>query len=102
MSRADPPTPQITVYWRPGCPSCMVLRVALALKGVATTRINIWDDPAAAATVRRAAGGNETVPTVEVGGRYLVNPTARQVMAAAGIGRGRRSFSRRGGRRPTT
>ena len=29
------------------------------------------------------------VPTVEVGGRYLVNPSTRQVLAAAGIERKR-------------
>jgi inosine-uridine nucleoside N-ribohydrolase len=43
------------------------------------TEVNIWQDPAAAAAVRAVADGNETVPTVEVGGRWLVNPRARQV-----------------------
>ncbi len=79
------PHPEITVYWRPGCPFCMVLKGSLARAGVATTRVNIWDHPEAAAVVRRAAQGNETVPTVEVDGRFLVNPSAKQVMAAAGI-----------------
>jgi mycoredoxin len=80
-----PPDEPITVYWRPGCPFCMMLKRSLSRAGVTTTEINIWDHPDAAATVRGAAGGNETVPTVEVGGRFLVNPSARQVMAAAGI-----------------
>ena len=79
--------PQITVYWRPGCVFCAVLRRSLARAGVATTEVNIWDDPAGAAVVRRAAGGNETVPTVAVGGRYLVNPSAKAVLAAAGLAR---------------
>lgn len=89
------PTAEITVYWRPGCPYCSMLKRSLGRAGVATTEVNIWDDPAAAAIVRGAANGNETVPTVEVGGRFLVNPSAKQVMAAAGIAppprRGRRS-----------
>ncbi|MCB1004112.1 MAG: NrdH-redoxin [Acidimicrobiales bacterium] len=85
----ETPAPEITVYWRPGCPFCMALRVGLARAGVDTTRVNIWKDPAAAAVVRGAADGNETVPTVEVGGRYLVNPSTRQVLAAAGIERKR-------------
>lgn len=76
---------EITVYWRPGCPFCMMLKRSLERAGVATTDINIWDDPAAAAVVRGAARGNETVPTVEVDGRFFVNPSAGQVMAAAGI-----------------
>jgi mycoredoxin len=58
---------------------------------VVTTEVNIWDDPAAAAIVRGAAGGNETVPTVDVGGRLMVNPSAKQVMSAAGIEPARRA-----------
>jgi glutaredoxin-like protein len=94
----EPSDETITVYWRPGCPFCMMLKRSLSRAGVVTTEINIWDDPDAAATVRGAAAGNETVPTVEVRGRFLVNPSARQVMAAAGIestGRTRRRSSGR-------
>lgn len=76
---------EVTVYWRPGCPFCMMLRRSLARAGVTTTDVNIRKDPGAAAVVREAAGGNETVPTVEIGGRFLVNPSARQVIAAAGL-----------------
>jgi len=82
----DPAAPaEITVYWRPGCPFCTMLKRSLERAGVSTTNINIWNHPDAAAVVRGAARGNETVPTVEVGGRFLVNPSAGQVMAAAGI-----------------
>ena len=94
VTTTERPHPEITVYWRPGCPFCMVLKGSLARAGVVTTRVNIWADPEAAAVVRRAAQGNETVPTVEVGGRFLVNPTAGQVLEAAGLSR-RRRFSRR-------
>jgi inosine-uridine nucleoside N-ribohydrolase len=73
-----------------------MLKRSLSRAGVATTEINIWSDPDAAAIVRAAAGGNETVPTVEVGGRFLVNPSARQVMAAAGIEPAGRPSRRRG------
>lgn len=77
------PTPDITVYWRPACPFCTFLRRGLRKAGVEVREINIWDDPAGAATVRRAANGNETVPTVQVGDRFLVNPSAAQVVALA-------------------
>jgi len=77
--------PEITVYWRPGCPFCTILKRSLQRAGVTTTDINIWDVPEAAAIVRRAARGNETVPTVEVGGQFLVNPSLQQVLAAAGL-----------------
>ena len=44
--------------------------------------MNIWDDPDAAAIVRSIARGNETVPTVLVGGVGLVNPSVREIQAA--------------------
>ena len=72
---------EVVVYWRPGCPYCSSLRSQLRRAGVPTTEINIWDDPAAAAEVRRHAAGNETVPTVVVGDDALVNPSAKMVVA---------------------
>jgi mycoredoxin len=77
----------VTVYWRPGCPYCMRLRRGLARAGLATTEVDIWSDPSAAAFVRAHAGGNETVPTVDVAGTVVVNPSARRVVdLAAGAG----------------
>ena len=84
---------------------CALLRRQLRSAGVPTDDRNIWDDPAAAAFVRRHANGNETVPTVDVAGTVMVNPSMRQVVAAArqagidvgeakdGTGRGGRSNS---------
>lgn len=74
--------PSVTVYWRPGCGFCRTLRRELDRVGVERTEINIWEDPAAAAVVRFHAQGNETVPTVLIGGDLaLVNPTAAEVVA---------------------
>jgi len=78
----------VTVYWRPGCRYCASLRRGLARSGLVTREADIWADPSAAAFVLAHAGGNETVPTVDIGGTVLVNPSARQVVdraAAAGI-----------------
>lgn len=72
----------VTVYWRPGCPYCALLRRGLGRAGITTTEVNIWDDPQAAATVRSLANGNETVPTVVVGATSLVNPSVRAVVDA--------------------
>lgn len=74
----------VEVYWRPGCPYCRMLLRPLRRCGLRLREINIWEDPAAAARVRSVADGNETVPTVFIGDRALVNPTVRQVLAAAG------------------
>ncbi len=77
------PGAPITVYWRPGCGFCAALRMRLRASGVRFDEVNIWIDPDAAAFVRSVAGGNETVPTVSIGPRSLVNPSARQVLAVA-------------------
>ena len=73
--------PAVTFYWRPGCTFCSSLRHRLTEAGVEVEERNIWDDPAAASFVRSVARGNETVPTVVVGGVPLVNPTAAEVFA---------------------
>jgi len=69
----------VTFYWRPGCPFCVSLRRGLSRRGIPFEAVNIWEDPDAAARVRAAAGGNETVPTVVIGAHALVNPSVEQV-----------------------
>jgi glutaredoxin-like protein len=73
---------EVVVYSRPGCPYCMLLRLGLRRTGLEYTEVDIWQDPEAAAYVRSVADGNETVPTVTVGGTAMVNPSTQQVMAA--------------------
>jgi mycoredoxin len=77
---ADSRTP--IVYWRPGCPYCMKLRAKLNLTRTPHQLVNIWEDEAAARTVREANGGNELVPTVRVADTFLSNPTLRQIKRA--------------------
>ncbi|WP_416973519.1 glutaredoxin domain-containing protein [Streptomyces sp. 4F14] len=62
------------VYWRPGCKYCARLRIRLGADADRVHWVNIWADPDAAARVRAANDGNETVPTVFVAGRPYVNP----------------------------
>lgn len=81
----------VVLYWRPGCGFCHTLRRELDRAGVERTEINIWEDREAAAVVRSHARGNETVPTVVIGGRGLVNPSAADVVAAVGAPGPRRS-----------
>lgn len=87
MTDADahvPTSTQVTFFWRPGCGFCTRLRVGLEGAGVVLDERNIWDDPDAAAFVRSVARGNETVPTVVVAGKALVNPPAAAVLALLG------------------
>ena len=74
-------TDAVEFYWRPGCPFCIALRSRLRRSSIPVREVNIWQDPDAAARVRGAAGGNETVPTVFVGEHALVNPTIKEVTA---------------------
>lgn len=83
MTVPEVTNPVVEVYWRPGCPYCRMLLRPLRRSGLNLREINIWEDPEAAARVRSAAGGNETVPTVFIGDRAMVNPTVRQVLAVA-------------------
>ena len=72
---------QIDLYWRPGCGFCSSLKRGLDKLGVERVEHNIWDSKAAAATVRKHANGNETVPTVVIGDKSLVNPSAGVLLA---------------------
>lgn len=74
---------EIVVYWRPGCGFCSALFRALDRAEVPHRRVDIWSDPEAAAVVRSVADGNETVPTVVVGGVGLVNPDLDELLTVA-------------------
>lgn len=69
----------VTFCWRPGCGFCAMLRRGLRRRGIPLDERNIWTDDEAAAVVRAATGGDETVPTVVVDGVALVNPRPGQV-----------------------
>ena len=75
-------TPTVTVYWRPGCGFCMGLRRGLERRGVPHELVDVWQDPDASDKVRAVNGGNELVPTVSVGTRWLSNPSVDAVLAA--------------------
>jgi mycoredoxin len=62
------------IYWRPGCPFCLRLRLRLGARGRRAHWVDIWRDPDGAAAVRAVAGGNETVPTLIDGAESFVNP----------------------------
>lgn len=73
---------ELVVYTRPGCPFCTLLRTRMRKRGLRWREENIWADPDAAALVRAAANGNETVPTVNVGTAWLVNPSLPDLLEA--------------------
>jgi mycoredoxin len=80
--------PQVTVFWRPGCPYCWRLRTKLKRAGIHVDEVNIWEDPDGAAFVRSVTGGDETVPTVCIGTRSLVNPSPGDLLKMISEGSG--------------
>lgn len=76
----------VTVYWRPGCGFCHKLFQRFDRAGIERTEHNIWEDPEARTYLRTVTGGNETVPTVVVGGQVLVNPRPEEVVALVELG----------------
>ncbi|MET9359406.1 glutaredoxin domain-containing protein [Streptomyces sp. NPDC006632] len=72
----------VVLYWRPMCAFCIRLRLRLLFTPLRYVKVNIWRDPEAAAFVRSVADGNETVPTVTVAGRPMVNPSKKELLAA--------------------
>jgi mycoredoxin len=75
-------TETMTVYWRPGCPYSARLRVRLRLARIPFDAVNIWENAEAAAIVRSVNDGDELVPTVRIGERFMSNPSVRDVRAA--------------------
>lgn len=72
----------VTMYWRPMCGYCEVLKSELEARGIAYDAVDIWDNRDKAQIVRAANGGDEVVPTVQVGERFFVNPSPDDVEAA--------------------
>ena len=75
-------TGTMTLYWRPRCPYSARLRARLRLAGIPFDAVNIWEDGEAAAVVRSVNSGDELVPTVRIGDRFLSNPSFRELRAA--------------------
>jgi mycoredoxin len=81
----------ITMYSTTWCGYCRRLKSQLDREGIGFVEVNIEEDPASAAFVEKANGGNQTVPTVlvvpEGGGEQVVmtNPSLAQVKKAAGV-----------------
>lgn len=66
------------------------MRRALRRAGVEAEWVDIWSDDEARARVRSWADGNETVPTVVVGGEVMVAPAPADVLRRLGVEGSRR------------
>ncbi len=73
----------VTIYWRPMCGYCETLKGELNERGVDYDTVDIWEDRSQAEVVRQVTGGDEIVPTVQIGDLFLVNPSPEEVVEAA-------------------
>jgi glutaredoxin len=70
----------VVIYWRPDCIFCLNLLLGLKWTRLRYRKVDIRHDAEARAFVRSVADGNETVPTVVVAGRAMVNPSKRELI----------------------
>jgi Glutaredoxin and related proteins len=72
----------ITIYSTTTCGHCGRLKRQLDEAGVAYEEVDLGEHPHLGARIVEATGGYRVVPSVDVGGDLLVNPTLAEVRAA--------------------
>jgi len=78
MSQAD-----YTVYWQPGCTSCLKAKEYLTSHGIRYRSINVHEEPAAVAHL--ASIGVKSVPVVERGDRYVMAQNLDELASFLGV-----------------
>src|SRR5215212_613185 len=69
----------VKMYTTTWCGYCVRTKRYLDGKGVAYEEINIEQHPEFAERIEQATGGYRTVPTLEIDGRLMVNPSPREL-----------------------
>jgi mycoredoxin len=72
----------VTLYTTTWCGYCHRLKRQMDEVGIAYREIDVEAEPEYGARIVAATGGPRTVPTVEIGGRLLINPPIDEVSAA--------------------
>lgn len=72
-----------TVFWQPGCTSCLRTKEFLRAHGIAFESINVREDPQAAAQL--AALGARSVPVVARGAEFVYGQDLATVAAFVGV-----------------
>jgi mycoredoxin len=81
MARTQPPVTLFTTEW---CGYCRRLKRQMDDVGIAYSEVDIDVETHHGTRITAVTGGYRTVPTVEIGGRLLVNPSLDEVVAAVG------------------
>ena len=75
----------VTLYSAPWCGYCRIAKRFLDEHHVLYTEINIDEDEAAAQQVALWNNGNRTIPTLNIDGTILTNPTPAQLRQVLGL-----------------
>ena len=75
----------VTLYSTPWCGYCRIAKRFLDEHRVLYTEINIDEDEEAAQQVERWNKGNRTIPTLNIDGTILTNPTPAQLRQVLGL-----------------
>ncbi|MGE3538917.1 MAG: glutaredoxin family protein [Candidatus Tectimicrobiota bacterium] len=75
----------VTLYSTSWCVYCRVAKKFLQDYQVPYTEIDIEADEEAALRVERWNGGNRTVPTIDIDGTVLTNPSPTQLRQVLGL-----------------
>ena len=70
---------QVTMYTTPWCGYCKRLKRQMDDAGIAYVEVDVDRDGRFDERIMAAGGGFRTVPTLEVAGDLLVNPTLREL-----------------------
>ena len=70
---------EVTMYSTPWCGYCRRLKRQFDEAGIAYVEVDLDEHPRFGDRIVEATGGSRVVPTIEVGGRLLVNPTLVEV-----------------------
>ena len=84
VGEGHPAPGPITVYSTAWCGHCKRLLRQLDEADLDYRVIDLDEHPHHGARIEAHTGGFRTVPTLEIGGRLLVNPSIGQVQAALG------------------
>jgi mycoredoxin len=74
--------PAVTMYSTTWCGHCRRLARQLDEAGIQYRVVDVDEEPEMGQRIEAQTGGYRVVPTVEVGGELLVNPSVLQVRAA--------------------
>jgi glutaredoxin len=72
-------TESVKMYTTVWCGYCASTKRYLDSKGVDYEEIDIEENPEYADRIEQASGGYRTVPTLEINGKILVNPSRHEI-----------------------